>query len=497
MYGLKDHSLYWEPQTIPTSDGGYLTVVGIYGPGTLLVIKLDRAGGVEWAKTLDGNADEIQPSLVSVGTYRATEAALAVLSHAGLADAAAVMGAALGSTTYASPSLFTHLARRAVLPFGEEALAALPVFLHRALTETGWVFAGVTGLFGASKGMAWVVKFDTTGKIVWQDAYDLLPDCKENCSIEQPSAIHPTNDGGLLLSGSSSSRGWLLKLDANGVPLWQISNEEAIAFNDVVETNDNRLVVTGAGYGLVVGVFDASSGTAQYAFQYPIAGYYASGYHLILADDGGFLVQGVTMGSGMWGFREWDVVAAKFDAALQPRWINHYGVPDFDEAHTLLPSGENGALIGGGLCVNRNVGNMCVGTQSAWWLRLDEDGQVIGSQTRADAAYGPIFSLAHTGDGGYVAAGPHYTSQYGRRIFVAKTGGADALFEQPGASCVDAGNTPDVQARPVEAAPVPLELHVQHSTTIQARPTNLYATMKDALSSLSLDVDLCLQPVIT
>ncbi|GAK52863.1 hypothetical protein U14_04120 [Candidatus Moduliflexus flocculans] len=101
VYGLKNASLYWDPQTIPTSDGGYVTVVGMYGSGKLLMMKLDSAGGVEWAKTLTGNANA-SPSLASVGTYCATDAALAAFSQAGFADAAARRTVASGDDSVCS-----------------------------------------------------------------------------------------------------------------------------------------------------------------------------------------------------------------------------------------------------------------------------------------------------------------------------------------------------------------------------------------------------------
>ena len=500
VYRLKNEDMTWMPDVLPTKDGGYLTVTPSYASGNVLVMKLDAAGGVEWAKTLQGDAFGMPvPHLERTGFYQMNAAVATYLQQAGLSPVAAALQGSLGRKSYASESVFMSHVRRVLQDFGSEAQAALPGILHHALTETGYIIAAGSGAF--KDGGLWVINLDTAGNVQWENAY--LLDSSDTPRRHEVSMIRRTNDGSYLLAGyiygindPYAIQGWLMKLDQDGIPEWNALSTQEMSISAVEELDDGSYVVTGqAGYALAVGQFSADglpvAGTLR---RYPVGGT-SWGTRLARADDGGFFLLGGTMGGGMWGFREWDVLLLKFDETLQPIWQRQYGVPDFDEAYALLPTNDGGALVGGGVCVNRNFGSMCAGTQSAWWLKLKDDGEVAGQRTLADGAYSTIRTLAQTRDGGYVGIGEHYHARTGHSIFVVKTAGIETLLTDPARSCFEAGTPPAVQARPVEVAGEPLEMPFQlNPVTHTDTSARSFKKTLDPSSSLDIKVDLCLLP---
>ena len=469
VYRLKNEDMTWRPDVLPTKDGGYLAVDSPYASGSVLVMKLDAAGGVAWAKTLQGDlSGMLAPHLERTGFYQMNAAVTTYLQQAGLSPVAAALQGALGRKSYASEAVFTSHVRRVLQDFGSKAQAALPGILHHALTETGFIIAAGSGAF--KDGGMWVINLDTAGNVRWENAY--LLDNGDTPRRHEVSMIRRTNDGSYLLAGyiygindPYAIQGWLMKLDQDGIPEWNALSTQEMSISAVEELDDGSYVVTGqAGYALAVGQFSADglpvAGTLR---RYPVGGT-SWGTRLARADDGGFFLLGGTMGGGMWGFREWDVLLLKFDETLQPIWQRQYGVPDFDEAYALLPTNDGGALVGGGVCVNRNFGSMCAGTQSAWWLKLKDDGEVAGQRTLADGAYSTIRTLAQTRDGGYVGIGEHYHARTGHSIFVVKTAGIETLLTDPARSCFEAGTPPAMQARPIEVAGELLEMPFQPNT---------------------------------
>jgi len=96
---------------------------------------------------------------------------------------------------------------------------------------------------------AWVTKLDSSGNVIWQNAYGTATD-------DYVSAIIETSDGGLVLVGNTGGSsvadptdGWIMKLGADGDVLWQKrflgTASETESFADLAEVQEGELIVVG------------------------------------------------------------------------------------------------------------------------------------------------------------------------------------------------------------------------------------------------------------
>lgn len=225
--------------------------------------------------------------------------------------------------------------------------------------DGGYVVAGDTGSFG-SPGAAWVLKLDADGVVVWQRTY------RAGTGIHATS-VEPTDDGGYVVAGNLWVTGdnadvWVSKLDGGGNVVWQR---------------------TFGGEGV------------------DVAG------NIVATPDGGYVVAASTGSFGLGGAGGFDFWLLKLDASGNIVWQRTYGGYSWDEASTVRRTGDGGYVIAG------TAGSPFAPSMAPWLLKLDANGNVqwhraYGSALGGNAGAGDV---QPTADGGYVVAG--YTYSFG------------------------------------------------------------------------------------
>ncbi len=88
----------------------------------------------------------------------------------------------------------------------------------------------------------WVVKINAEGEIEWEKKYG-------NANTDNLKSLAPTDDGGVLLGGSSDNDYWVVKIDENGNEEW--SNNYGLPDTDqfemAIRTNDGGFILGGSG----------------------------------------------------------------------------------------------------------------------------------------------------------------------------------------------------------------------------------------------------------
>jgi hypothetical protein len=185
-----------------TSDGGYLvagkTTPPLANASDFLVIKLSSNGTVEWSKTFGTlnaeEADSIRPT--SDGGYIVSGR---VNVGAGNSDAWVLKIA--GDDTIEWQKTFGG-------SLGDGALSV------RQTSDGEFIFAGYTYSFGSGGGDVWVIKMDSSGTVVWQNAYGTV-------NQEEGADINETGDGEFIVTGYTRQPNlpidmWILNIGGDG-----------------------------------------------------------------------------------------------------------------------------------------------------------------------------------------------------------------------------------------------------------------------------------------
>ncbi len=247
------------PEALQTPDGGFVvegTVANVCGVGiatsAALVFKVDTTGSLVWQKALcgDGIATASSIDLTSDGgIVLAGSTNTAVRSQGDLAGTALVLkldsaGSLIWQRTYAGA---LSVCTTQFPPPPNSIYLCSPYIGTRATSirqtsDGGFVVAGeTTGGFDA---VAWLLKLDSGGNIVWQNSYpgSTLP-VPYGFAGYTPFSAQQTSDGGFITFGD---RGGLLvlRLDSAGAPIWQKSYGKGGGFSGQ-QTSDGGFIVAG------------------------------------------------------------------------------------------------------------------------------------------------------------------------------------------------------------------------------------------------------------
>jgi hypothetical protein len=207
-----------------TADGGYVAAGGVAevgpSPGGGLVLKLDASGAVQWQRVIGpmGSTtavlNAIQPTsdggYVATGNYYTSTAQCEPFQCEGgvvvRLDASGSVQWQQALTGAASGSLWTDSIVQA--------------------SDGGYVAAGEW--FGANQKGGLLVKLDSNGNILWQNAYSGGSYYGAELGVGIYS-VHQTSDGGYFLAGDGEDElqeggrlvPWLGKVDSNGNLIWE------------------------------------------------------------------------------------------------------------------------------------------------------------------------------------------------------------------------------------------------------------------------------------
>jgi hypothetical protein len=217
-------------------------------------------------------------------------------------------------------------------------------------SDGGYVVAGKTLSFGAGESDIYVVKLDSTGKVVWTKTIG-------GSSWDEAYSIIQSSDGGYVVAGSTRSfgAGWddiyVVKLDSSGNVLW-------------------AKTIGGSNYDVA--------------------------YSIIQSSDGGYVVAGYTESFGAGG-RDFYVV--KLDSAGNVVWTKTIGGSSWDEAYSIIQSSDGGYVVAG------RTQSFGAGYDDMYIVKLDSSGNVQWTKTIGGSSSDGAYSIIRSSDGGYVVAG--------------------------------------------------------------------------------------------
>ncbi|MBI2837348.1 MAG: hypothetical protein HYX75_03485 [Acidobacteria bacterium] len=312
----------------PTVDGGYI-VAGVttnyragdsYENKDFLVIKTDARGVVTWWRAYGGNYFDSARAVHQTrdGGYIVIGSSASSLN--GSTDVSVLkLDSAGGIEWWKTYGGWTS-------DDGKDVVIT---------SDSGYLVAADTKSFGSGQSDVWLLKLKSTGAVAWQKAYG-------GSQLDLGMRIVPSVDGNYLLAGLTASfgaglyDGWIVKVDSNGVIVWQkaygtIDNN---AFLGIAASSDGGAVPVGYTY--------LPSGRSY-------------------------------LGQQIWGM--------KIDSTGVVIWQNAYGGGLNDSAYQAAGMSKGGFAITGS---TRSYGN---GNTDAILLKLDPAGEIGASCTNASPPF--------------------------------------------------------------------------------------------------------------
>ncbi len=121
------------------------------------------------------------------------------------------------------------------------------------------------------------------------------------------------------------------------------------------------------------------------------------GYTLIQADDGGYVIGGLSMTNGS------DMVVIRTDEFGEMIWANRYGGDDFDQCNAVIELKNGNFLLAG---ETRSFGE---GRKDGWLVCIDGDGEIVWDATHGTAV-NETFEAIREVDEGVMVAGRQFES---------------------------------------------------------------------------------------
>jgi len=274
--------------------------------------------------------------------------------------------------------------------------------------DGGYALAGDTWSYGAGNFDFWLVKTDAAGNALWNRTYG-------GTGEDEVRFVIQTNDGGYALAGYTKSYGagdrdfWLVKTDGSGNLQWNktyggIGGETAYS---VIQTADGGYALAGDTNSYGAGSFDFwlvktdSSGTKQWNKTYGGAGW-DQAFSVVQTGDGGYAIAGLT---ASFGAVLYDFLLVKTDASGTMQWNKIYGGAGYDDAFSVVQMSDGGYALAG------YTDSFGAGGGDFWLVRTNSAGTMLWSKTYGGASEEFAYSLVQTRDGGYALAG--HTRSYG------------------------------------------------------------------------------------
>ena len=283
-----------------------------------------------------------------------------------------------------------------------------------------YLIVGNTSLLGDNYSNVLILKVDHTGQQMWRKDYTYSSSDRLNMVIE-------LEDGSLVMAGSSisntnSSKDLLImKTGSDGNIEWQTSYGDArdeIA-NSIGITSDGGFIITGE-------ITNENTGNSScYVLKVNNNGEFEwdrsfggslndQGFSLVPANDGGFVITGVTRSQSD---SSGDLWLFKVNNAGDMLWERTFGGENFEAGRSLQQTSDNGYIIIG---QTESFGN---GSNDAYLLKTDSQGNEIWSRTYGGSGTDQGRHVVETLDQGYIISGQtdSYGSMGGFNFWLIKT----------------------------------------------------------------------------
>jgi hypothetical protein len=268
--------------------------------------------------------------------------------------------------------------------------------------DGGFAVAGCTDSYGSGGEDFWLVKTDSAGNWQWSHTYGGTRDDIAYGMIQ-------TSDGGFVLVGKTGSFGaggedvWLVKTDSSGKMLWNQTYGGTLWDYgwSVVQTRDGGFAMAGdtRSYGSGENDFflvkTDSAGNQEWGRSFGGGGSDGA-KSIVQTTDGGYALAGYTNSYGAGG---WDFFLVRTDSAGNMQWSREYGGSESDEAESLIQT-QNGGFALAGYTLSYGSGK-----KDFWVVETDFLGGYLWSATYGGSGDDAAKKIIATIDGGYALAG--------------------------------------------------------------------------------------------
>ncbi len=237
-----------------------------------------------------------------------------------------------------------------------------------SVVETnGYILIGTTLSYGAGEQDIWLIKTDRNGNEIWNKTFG-------GKDTEYGEYINQTKMGDYVIAGTTASYGpgkwdiWLIKIDENGNEIWNktFGEWDMEQGNCVRQTNDGGYIITGTSTSFTPGDWDDivliktdGNGEEEWIKLFG-SGDQDFGASVVQLIDGGYLIAGFTFSIGAGDSDAWLI---KTDKNGNEIWNKTFGIRKTDLARCVIQS-EDGSYIVVGSTDSYGAGN-----SDAWLIK--------------------------------------------------------------------------------------------------------------------------------
>jgi len=258
------------------------------GSSDILLVKLDANGGIVWARTLGGVAQDEANGILTLPDGGCVVAGMTRSVGGGGSDLLVARFDADGTLMW----------QRTLGGSGDEVAASLC-----GAHGSGVVVAGHVQARNSTVSDLWLVKISATGDVVWEHTYG-------TDDSERGHDVIATRDGGYIVAGFAGNgppdkQMYVVKTNSAGILQWEqrLGNDVFDAANAVVEALDGGYVLVGSNDELqqelmeltVVGIDGA--GAVQWRKEHGRRNTYDFAFDIATWIDNGYVIAGVTNGT--------------------------------------------------------------------------------------------------------------------------------------------------------------------------------------------------------
>jgi hypothetical protein len=268
-----------------------------------------------------------------------------------------------------------------------------------------------------------LIQFIVKAQPVFQKVYGLVGDSWGNC-------VQETKDKGFIISGSTFGVGagsndvYLLKIGENGSLKWtKTFGGSGMDYGcSIQQTDDGGFIIggyttsfSGTTQGDLYLVKTDSSGQLQWSKTFG-GSQDDVGYSVLQANDGGFILVGMTTS---FGAGSGDVYMVKVSPKGSLLWAKTYGGSGWDDGRSVQQTKDGGFIITGW---TESFGS---GGRDIYLIKTNSDGTLQWSKTFGGTGYDIGWSVQQTHDNGFIITGRG--DSFGGGVYLVKTDSVGAL----------------------------------------------------------------------
>ena len=275
-------------------------------------------------------------------------------------------------------------------------------------SDDGYIVVGTTRSFSRQRhNQIFLVRTDKAGQRQWQKT---LGDDGEYTGM----FVQETSDGGFIVVGNHDKLGdgrtsiYLARTRPNGTVIWEkTAGGPGIERGSCIRpTDDGGFIVVGATSSWGAGGFDVylvkldGDGRVQWEKTFGGQGD-DEGFSLHETGDGGWIIVGQTFS---FGHRSSDVYLLKVDQTGNLEWEKALGGTGWEVGYSVWPAADGGYVVAG-------VMNYPGADYDIYVVKTDAFGEMLWEKTLGEKGCDEAYCIQQTADGGYIVAG--WTNSFG------------------------------------------------------------------------------------